>query len=226
MSDKKDVIKELDRPIPRGDVAERAAGFGGKTLSYLEGWYVVNRLNKVIGQGNWSYNILGFSKVFEGELKGKFACSYTCQVQLIVSIDGKSCSYMDIGFGDGFDKANPGKAHELATKESVTDAVKRCARNLGMSFGLALYDKSQEFVEEEKVEKKKPKAVVSSTDITVELLESIGSISKELVVNQRFTKQDLLNEMGARYGVKDKSQLSLEKAEEFLTWLKKENTNG
>jgi recombination DNA repair RAD52 pathway protein len=56
--------------------------------------------------------------------------------------------YGDVGYGDGSDKTNPGKAHELAAKEAVTDALKRCAKNLGMSMGLALYDKTQENVDE------------------------------------------------------------------------------
>jgi hypothetical protein len=57
-------------------------------------------------------------------------------------------SFSDYGYGDGTDKTNPGKAHELAIKEAVTDGLKRCAKNLGPVMGLALYDKDQTDVKE------------------------------------------------------------------------------
>jgi recombination DNA repair RAD52 pathway protein len=39
-----------------------------------------------------------------------------------------------------------GLAHESASKEAVTDALKRTLRTFGNPFGLALYDKSRENV--------------------------------------------------------------------------------
>jgi recombination DNA repair RAD52 pathway protein len=47
----------------------------------------------------------------------------------------------DVGYGDGFGK-NYGEATELAAKEAVSDAMKRCLRMFGDPFGLVLYEKN------------------------------------------------------------------------------------
>lgn len=142
--------KVLDAEIPEDAISERSNG--GTTLSYLTGAYVINRLNQVLGHGNWGYEVDKLEKVFEGKIQQRsgevFATSYIAQVRLFhrlgdASADKFSFSncFSDVGYGDGTDKGSPGKAHELAVKEAVTDALKRCAKNLGMSFGLQLYFK-------------------------------------------------------------------------------------
>lgn len=142
--------QELDNNIPENVIHTREQG--GKELSYLETWYVIDRLNQVLGQGNWGYQIVTTTKVFEGKVtqySGEvFGTSYTAQISLFANIDGKTCVFSEVGYGDGTDKKNPGKAHELGIKEAVSDAVKRAAKNLGRSTGLALYDKTQEYVGE------------------------------------------------------------------------------
>jgi len=137
--------EKLDENIPSEVVATREQA--GRSLSYLETWYVIDRLNQILGQGNWAYDTVKLEKVFEGEIEqysGKaFTTSYIATVSLSGFVDGKPFRFTDVGYGDGTDKKSPGKAHELATKEAVSDAVKRCAKNLGSSTGLALYDKTQ-----------------------------------------------------------------------------------
>jgi recombination DNA repair RAD52 pathway protein len=54
---------------------------------------------------------------------------------------------VDRGHGHGIDRY-VGAAVESAEKEAATDALKRCAKSLGMRLGLALYDKAQEHVAE------------------------------------------------------------------------------
>lgn len=160
MSKTADQIRsELDAKIPRDAIALREGG-NGKSLSYLQGWYVINRLNEVFGQGNWSYSTKEMRLVHQGTLPDKYkntvnVAHYVAQVELAVRLPCKrdpsllmETRFSDFGYGDGSDKVNPGKAHELAVKEAVTDAIKRCAKNLGMSMGLALYDKSQENVDD------------------------------------------------------------------------------
>lgn len=163
--------EKLDAKIPRAAISSRSAG-NGVTLDYLTGFYVIARLNEVLGQGNWEYTVEDLSKVFEGEVNGRYATSYIAKVGLTANLskeakpatnpDGSISYYSrfegkayfsDYGYGDGTDKINPGKAHELAVKEAITDGVKRCAKNLGMSLGLALYDKTQENVEDEQITK-------------------------------------------------------------------------
>ena len=157
----------LDAKIPR-DVIKQREGGGKFKLDYLEGWYVIARLNEVFGQGNWEY-ASQVEKLYEGVVQGKFGdsyyTSYSAQVTLSVMVDpefGTKATFTDYGFGDGSDKNNPGKAHELAIKEAVTDGIKRCAKNLGMSFGLALYDKSREFVEDENEQPKASRTIEPS----------------------------------------------------------------
>lgn len=141
-----EIRAKLDENISKSDITSRQGG-AGKTLSYLETWYVIDRMNQVLGQGNWGYQTAKLDKVFEGQDgQGRFTTSYIATVSLFATIDGKTVVFSDVGYGDGTDKMSAGKAHELATKEAVSDAVKRCAKNLGRSMGLALYDKTQEFI--------------------------------------------------------------------------------
>lgn len=145
---KTEIQTEFDTNIPTDAVSTREQA--GRTLSYLETWYVIDRMNQVLGQGNWGYQIAGLDKVFEGQTSQRngdvFTVSYTARVSLFATIEKQTVIFTEVGYGDGTDKSNPGKAHELATKGAVSDALKRAAKNLGRSMGLALYDKTQEFV--------------------------------------------------------------------------------
>lgn len=139
MSLEKGQILELDAAIPVEVVAKR------ETFDYLEGWYVINRANQIFGHGNWSTSIKDKERV---QLEQKAAKDPTKQnwwvgyvVTVAVTLPSGSV-YEDIGFGQGIDR-DLGKAHESATKEAVTDAVKRCLKNTGLSMGLALYDKTK-----------------------------------------------------------------------------------
>lgn len=138
---------KLDAKIPRADVRERK-GSNNFTFSYLEGWYIIAHLNSVLGQGNWSYQTEDITCVHAGSVGEKFTANYIARVRLEAPILGHAI-FSDVGYGNGSDKYDPGKPHELAAKEAVTDALKRCAKNLGMSCGLALYDKEQLNVEED-----------------------------------------------------------------------------
>jgi recombination DNA repair RAD52 pathway protein len=155
------LVKELDSKIPR-DVVEERDGGGGRKLSYLPGHYVIDRLNKVLGHGNWSYTS-SVEKLHQGVVTDKYGkdthtVHYSARVRLSMTfVDSetgytKEAHFEDYGYGDGTDKVNPGKAHELAIKEAITDGIKRCAKNLGMSMGLALYSKDQENVDDGETE--------------------------------------------------------------------------
>lgn len=145
---KSETQSALDSNIPKDVIETREQA--GRTLSYLATWYVIDRLNQVLGQGNWGYQIKQLDKVFEGTIQQSsgevFTTSYTAQVALFATVEGKTVIFTEVGYGDGTDRKSQGKAHELATKEAVSDALKRGAKNLGRSMGLALYDKTQEFV--------------------------------------------------------------------------------
>jgi len=146
----------LDAKIPRSVVSVREGKY-----HYLEGWFVIDRLNQVLGQGNWNYEIVKLEKTYETQIekngkKGR-ALSYLATIKLSgVLTEGRSFAFIDVGAGKGIDYGIGTDADESAAKEAVTDGVKRCAKNLGMSFGLALYDKNQTFVSDEEPRGVKP----------------------------------------------------------------------
>lgn len=143
----------LNQNIPSEVVEEREAWRGGPKLSYLSGAYVINRLNEVLGQGYWGYSIKTMLNVHEGTITQSsgdvFTTSYITTLSFFAIIDKHTTTFEEVGYGDGTDKKSKGKAHELAAKESVTDALKRAAKNLGISMGLGLYFKSGEYVDDE-----------------------------------------------------------------------------
>lgn len=171
---KSEIQSALDSNIPKDVIETREQA--GRTLSYLATWYVIDRLNQVLGQGNWGYQIKQLDKVFEGTIQQSsgevFTTSYTAQVALFATVEGKTVIFTEVGYGDGTDRKSQGKAHELATKEAVSDALKRGAKNLGRSMGLALYDKTQEFVGTGVVETPRQEAS--------KILNKDGGVSKEV----------------------------------------------
>jgi hypothetical protein len=144
------VKAELDAKLSSDDVSEREGG-NGRSLSYVSSYYVIEQLNAILGQGYWSYDTeemrLVHSGAEEAYGKTKYVAHYVAKVHLIVNIGDKIAQFSDYGYGDGTDKSSAGKAHELAVKEAATDGLKRCAKNLGMKLGLALYEKEQSNVD-------------------------------------------------------------------------------
>lgn len=119
---------------------------GGTVLTYVDSTYVIKRLNTVFGVGGWSSEITDEKLLYETEVDGKWKCSYKTTVTLFLSC---GIEHSDIGVGHGTSK-DRGKALEGAILEAPTDALKRAARKLGESFGLALYselDRTQIFLE-------------------------------------------------------------------------------
>jgi recombination DNA repair RAD52 pathway protein len=219
------LVAELDAKLPREAVMERDAG-QGRRLSYVSGAYVIDRLNKTIGQGNWGYKTDELRKVHEGEVNGKFVVSYISTVTLTATLVDRTVSIQDVGFGDGMDARNPGKSHELAVKEAVTDAIKRCAKSLGMSLGLALYSKDQENVDEGEPEVKptspaklnavklvEPEAAPTNAESTRQkLIKRIG-LTGRILMDKKVISLDELKSKLKLYGVSAKEDLLLNQAE-------------
>lgn len=242
----KSLLGKLDAKIPRDVISKRDAGRGVK-LDYLEGWYVISRLNEVLGQGNWSYGAVDMNLVHTGTVdsdRGKrFVVHYTSKVRLVVELptNGKICEFIEFGYGDGMDSTNIGKAHELAVKEAVTDGLKRCAKNLGMSFGLALYDKSQEFVEEALPTTKHqgsfsvvdggatgsvPVAKNPETKNTKEAMVSKVKLFSSILANKKLiTIDSLVETLKTKYAVSSVANLSDTQLNEFYTYLQSLDKN-
>lgn len=140
--------KLLAAPLSRANVRSRKQG--GREVSYIEGWRVIDEANRIFGFDGWTRETIDVKCVAEkertiGEAKAPgFGVSYTARVRINVGgvmRDG-------IGAGHGIDR-DLGQAHESAIKEAETDAMKRALMTFGNPFGLALYDKEQANVADE-----------------------------------------------------------------------------
>ena len=115
------------------------------SLSYLEGFDLIETANKIFGHGNWSYSITSLDQVSqENNSNQNIVICYKAVVKLTVySLDhNKHISKEDVGFGTGIAKMLA-DAHEGGAKEAVTDSLKRTMRSFGNQFGNSLYDKSR-----------------------------------------------------------------------------------
>jgi len=118
---------------------------GNVTLSYVEGYDIIETANKIFGYGNWSYTISKLEQVSQEQNQNQnIVICYKAIVRVVAQdiTHSKSISREDVGFGTGVAKALS-DAHEGAAKEAVTDALKRCFRTFGNQFGNSLYDKSK-----------------------------------------------------------------------------------
>ncbi len=147
-------IKLLKEPLLAEDIKTREA-FGSGKLSYIEGWKAIEEANRIFGFDSWKTEILTLKEVnratyikppFKSGEKEKpmVSIAYMCTLRLTVMTGGAESVHEDVGFGDGVAGDTPNGMHsciELASKEAVTDATKRCLRKYGNKFGLTLYEK-------------------------------------------------------------------------------------
>lgn len=125
------------------DHVRKPTGRFGPKGDYIEGWHAIAEANRIFGFDGWSYDIVDMKECHQPTKneKGNFGVSFTARVR----VHALGVTREDIGYGSGF-AGQIGDAYESATKEAVTDALKRALRSFGNPFGLALYDKSRENV--------------------------------------------------------------------------------
>ena len=140
------LAEALDLPPNLGALSQRKQG--STTLTYLEGHYVIQKMNELFGPDGWTREFVedGLKLVSQSESDKGFTVAATCQYRITVNLrDGDPHHYImveDVGFGSGQNRKTPGDAIESAVKEAVTDALKRCCRSLGNALGNCLYDKT------------------------------------------------------------------------------------
>lgn len=126
-------------PLSPSHVSKRRGRGGSGDLSYLEGSAVTAKLNDVFGPDGWSTQVQDLRTWDPVEIGGKLRWQAVCTLSLEVNFpeNAQTKTASDTGYGSGIGW----DGLELAVKEARTDALKRCAKDLGPYFGLGLYDK-------------------------------------------------------------------------------------
>lgn len=177
----------LMRPLNGSRVAKRSQG--GKQLSYLEAWDVKAHLTRIFGFGNWDSETLDSRFIDQREYqssgekpKPMIEVIWSAKMQLTIR-DGEGreiCRHSETAVGNASGPANMlGEHHDNAVKQAASDALKRCAINLGSQFGLSLYDNgsTREVIRGTII---KPEGVQAPDQSTAEqaaaLAQSVGSV--------------------------------------------------
>lgn len=115
-------------------------------MAHMEAWDIRRQLIRTFGFGGWSLETIGLDLVAERESKqgekSRWTVVYRAQVRLIIrGADGQEIArYEDGAAGDSINQPSLGDAHDMAMKTALSQAMKRCAVNLGDGFGLSLYN--------------------------------------------------------------------------------------
>lgn len=114
----------------------------GRTLSYLEAWDVKAALIKVFGFGGFSAiasegQIISTETVTNSAGKPNVRITVMCKMELTIHQLGATYTEYAASSQQGND---PGDVLDFAIKTAESDALKRCAINLGTQFGLSLYN--------------------------------------------------------------------------------------
>lgn len=162
----------LEQKLDTNNVKAASKDFNGPKGDYLEGWHVISEANRIFGFNGWSYEILSLKPACEPTKNGNGnnVVAYICTIS--VSVGG--VTRQDVGYGSGISKGL-GDAHEGATKEAVTDALKRALRTFGNQFGLALYDKEKRNIEDPKQTQKERAGSLSAELKAIGTVEGIKS---------------------------------------------------
>lgn len=130
---------------------------GNKQFSYLESWDVRAHLIRIFGFGNFDAEVLDsnligvYDYVTKRDGNEVPMVEVMWQVTFALTIRDENgdqlCRYVETAVGSatkGRDGAGLGDIHDNAVKSATSDALKRCAINMGTQFGLSLYNSGQE----------------------------------------------------------------------------------
>lgn len=116
--------------------------------SHVEAYDIRAHLNRMFGFGNWDFEILDTSLLFDRDRQlknGKDGCYVAYRVTVRITI--RNAEGAVVAFYDGTavgPAAMPeymrAEAHDMAVKTAESQALKRAAINLGDQFGLSLYN--------------------------------------------------------------------------------------
>ncbi len=138
-----DQLNALMAPLNGNRVASRSQG--GRQLSYLEAWDVKAALIRVFGFGGFSADVVEDEIVsINRETRTNNGQEYerievAAKVRLRLHIPALMCSYTETAVASQVGR-DVGEVADFAVKTAASDALKRCAINLGSQFGLGLYN--------------------------------------------------------------------------------------
>lgn len=143
-----DQIDDLRNTLDPSVVAERSQS--GRSFSYIEAWHAIAEANRIFGFDGWNRETVEMKCVQqrdrkigrEPHQKDGFGVSYVAKVRVTVFAGERVIIREGTGAGHGID-VDAGLAHESASKEAESDAMKRALMMFGNPFGLALYDKTK-----------------------------------------------------------------------------------
>lgn len=115
-------------------------------MAHMEAWDIRRQLIRIFGFGGYSTETLALDLVAERETKqgerSRWTVVYRAQIRLTVYGANREVlgSWDDGAAGDSVNQPSLGDAHDMAMKTALSQALKRCATNLGDQFGLSLYN--------------------------------------------------------------------------------------
>ena len=148
-------IEVLLKPLASTRIAKR--NISGSSMSYLQAYDVRAHMIRMFGFGGFDIETLDCDLVYEMERtigqdkKPGYDIAYRARVRLEVAgeptgEDGyaERAVYTEVAIGNAVGPvSNRADLHDNAAKSAVSDAMKRCAINLGTQFGLGLYNSGQ-----------------------------------------------------------------------------------
>jgi hypothetical protein len=133
-------LEQLLKPIHPKRVGHK------ENQSHVEAYEITAHLTRLFGfPPNWRKEIIELECIEqhmdpEAKSRGKtrpgYWAVYRCRMRLWVL--GEIVSD-DVATGDASNQVSAGDAHDMAAKTAVSQALKRCAKDLGDQFGLSLY---------------------------------------------------------------------------------------
>ena len=195
-------LKNLKAPLDGKRVKRREQG--NITLSYLEGYDIIDQANIVFGFDGWSYNVNKLEQVSE-EINENNNKVIAYRALITVTVYGTKHQLFvlrsDVGYGIGIAR-DYASAHESGGKEAVTDALKRTMRSFGSQFGNALYDKTQKNVDYSN-NNQTPQSQQANTssygDFQALGLSTSEQNGETLVTGQTYGKQQVIKKYGFRW---------------------------
>lgn len=153
-------------------------------MGYIEAWDATDKANEIFGFDGWDRFTISERVVQEiqcevGKSKSPgYRVGYVTKVRVVVRAGDTTITKEGTGGGQGIDR-DLFKAHEGASKEAESDAMKRALTQFGNQFGLALYDKTKENVtSQEELQQARIKKQIEECEPWHQLAESMVDMCK------------------------------------------------